>query len=105
MYMDNISFHVYLTDTKPWTVKDVIRLLKKMKRQLPRVDNKGCLYTAKKIDWNCVAFDCFTAEDCKKEFEILLNSIKLVKLVFNSFSVAVLFHSLVIEYSLSRRKY
>lgn len=66
-------------NTKPWTMKDVIRLLKGMKKQLPKMDNKGCLYTAKKIDWERVAFDCFTAEDCKKEFEILLNSIKLMK--------------------------
>lgn len=74
-----MSFPVSLTDTKPWTMKDVIRLMKGMKKQLPKVDNKGCLYTAKKIDWESVAFDCFTAEDCKKEFEILLNSIKLMK--------------------------
>lgn len=75
----DMSSYIFMTDSKPWTVKDVISLLERMKRQLPKVDNKGCLYTAKKIDWESVAFDCFTAEDCKKEFEILLNNIKLVK--------------------------
>lgn len=75
----NLSFNVFLQGTKPWTMQDVITLLQRMKRQLPTLDNKSCLYTAKKIDWESVAFDCFTEEDCKKEFEVLLNNIKLVK--------------------------
>ena len=54
-------------------------MLDGMKRQLPKVDNKGCLYTVKRINWENIAFDCFTAEDCKKEFQFLLCNIKLVK--------------------------
>ncbi|KAG0719319.1 hypothetical protein GWK47_050759 [Chionoecetes opilio] len=50
-----------------------------MKWQLPKMDTKGCLHTAKKVEWDSIAFGCFTAEDCKNEFEVLLSNIKLVK--------------------------
>ncbi|XP_045138341.1 nucleolar transcription factor 1-like isoform X1 [Portunus trituberculatus] len=65
--------------SKPWSVTDITHLLEKMQNQLPKLDKKSCLYTAKKINWNKIAFDIFTAEDCKKAFEFLLTNIKLVK--------------------------
>lgn len=66
-------------NTKPWSVKDISYLLERMHKQLPRVDNKSCLHTAKKINWEDVAFDFYTADDCRKAFEFLLGNIKLVK--------------------------
>ncbi|MPC72300.1 hypothetical protein E2C01_066599 [Portunus trituberculatus] len=65
--------------SKPWSVTDITHLLEKMQNQLPKLDKKSCLYTAKKINWDKIAFDIFTAEDCKKAFEFLLTNIKLVK--------------------------
>ncbi|XP_063853518.1 nucleolar transcription factor 1-like isoform X2 [Scylla paramamosain] len=66
-------------NTKPWSEKDITYLLEGMRRQLPRVDNKSCLHTAKKISWEDVTFDFYTADDCRKTFEFLLSNIKLVK--------------------------
>lgn len=65
--------------SKPWSVMDITHLLEKMQNQLPKLDKKSCLYTAKKMNWDKIAFDIFTAQDCKKAFESLLSNIKLVK--------------------------
>ncbi|XP_071514954.1 uncharacterized protein [Panulirus ornatus] len=63
---------------KPWTKEELHTLINRMKEQLPSA-NQCCINVLKKYDWQKVAFDYYSAEDCKRKMHHLMAKIRMLK--------------------------
>ncbi|XP_045603240.2 uncharacterized protein [Procambarus clarkii] len=67
------------SDVVAWTIKEIHTLIKRMNHMAFNVKNKSCWAAVKSVDWEKVAFDPYSAEDCKTKFRFLLKRIGATK--------------------------
>ncbi|KAG7157370.1 Nucleolar transcription factor 1-like [Homarus americanus] len=77
--VDDHESKAHFNEFKPWTTEEICTLVKRIKKELPACDKNSCVHTLKEMKWEKIAFDYYSAEDCKAEFRFLLRKVKTMK--------------------------
>lgn len=68
-----------LSDDYVWSAEKEEILLSRLREQLPEKDIKSFRVTLKKIDWEKVAFEEWSASECKEHFMTIISKLTALK--------------------------